>query len=102
MKPGSKVYYSRSLMGIMAGLVCGALDNLLASLSPYVYDVVAIVVAAMIYYASILFARFVLNVKPDDLNNPAYLKKGGLFTFILLWLMVWSLTVSFQRPLPWP
>lgn len=101
MKPGSKVYYSRALMGCLAGILCGLLSfSLRGSLPLYVIDAASIVLAVATYYASIYLAK-VLGVRAEDLNNPSYLKRGGLFTFILLWLMFWSLTATLLIPPPW-
>jgi len=101
LKSGSKVYYSRALMGCLAGLLCGLLSfSLRESLSFQVIDAISIALAAVIYYVSILLAR-ALGVRAEDLNNPSYLKRGGLFTFILLWLMLWSLTATLLIPPPW-
>lgn len=103
MRPGSKVYYTRALMGVLAGVLCGLLHTHLHGALPLIaYDIVAILVAVALYYASILLARHVLNVRPDDLNNPSYLRRGGIFTFIMLWLMAWTLMASFQAPLTPP
>ncbi|RLF16436.1 MAG: hypothetical protein DRJ97_00900 [Thermoprotei archaeon] len=100
MRPGSKVYYSRAFMGLLAGLICGLIHNPLSLVVPLpLYDAIAILVAIALYYVSILLAKHVLGVKPDDLNNPSYLKRGGIFTFIMLWLMTWTLMASFQTPL---
>lgn len=102
MKPGSKVYYIRSALGCLAGALCGLLTSSLHGLLPFqAIDAVSVLVAAIAYYLSVLLSR-AAGVRAEDLNNPRYLKRGGLFTFILLWLMVWSLVSSLLVPLPWP
>ena len=101
MKPGSKVYYLRALLGCVAGVLCGYLSfSLRGSLPFQVIDAASIALAAVVYYVSILLPR-ALGVRAEDLNNPSYLKRGGIFTFILLWLMFWSLTATLLIPPPW-
>jgi hypothetical protein len=98
LKPGSKVYYIRSALGCLAGALCGLLTFSLHGLLPFqVIDAASMLIAALIYYLSMLLSR-AAGVKAEDLNNPQYLKRGGLFTFILLWLMVWSLVSSLLIP----
>jgi len=101
LKPGSKVYYVRALFGCLAGVLCGFLTfSLRGSLPFQAINAASILVAAAAYYASILVPR-ALGVRAEDLNNPSYLKRGGLFTFILLWLSLWSLTATLLIPPPW-
>lgn len=100
MKPGSKVYYIRAVLGCVAGALSGALTFSLRGLAPLlVSNAASIAVALLAYYLSVLLAK-AAGVRAEDLNNPAYLKRGGLFTFIFLWLASWSLTASFLIP-PW-
>ncbi|MEM4699688.1 MAG: hypothetical protein QXT74_01900 [Candidatus Nezhaarchaeales archaeon] len=98
MRPGSKVYYLRALMGCVAGVASGLLSSSLHILAPLqVINIASIAIAFVAYYSSILLAKAV-GVRAEDLNNPSYLKRGGLFTFIFLWLASWSLTASLLIP----
>ncbi|MCX8204337.1 MAG: hypothetical protein N3H31_01605 [Candidatus Nezhaarchaeota archaeon] len=94
MRPGSKVYYLRALLGCLAGALSGLLSFSLRGLAPsQLISLASVALAFAAYYFSIFLAKAV-GVKAEDLNNPSYLKRGGLFTFIFLWLTSWSLTAS--------
>lgn len=98
MRPGSKVYYLRALLGCIAGVASGLLSSSLHALAPFhVINIASIAIAFAAYYLSILLAK-AAGVRAEDLNNPSYLKRGGLFTFVFLWLTSWSLTTSLLIP----
>jgi len=96
VKAGSKIYYTRVLLGVGVGLFSGWLYlvlplGLLQSLIPSI-------LAVLVYVGSFYLITRVLRIKAEDLNNPAFLKTGGIFAYFLTWLVFWSLYLTFTLP----
>lgn len=96
MKPGSKVYYTRVLLGVIVGLFSSWLYLILPV--GVLRSLIPSVLAILVYLGSFYLVTRVLKVKAEDLNNPAFLKTGGLFIYFLTWLVFWSLCLTFTLP----
>jgi hypothetical protein len=104
MRPGSKVYATRIAFAIVAGVLSAVINPMLFVLRPQVpaHAVVAFIVPMLIamslYMASYHFAKSVIKVSPTSLNDPSYIHKGGIFTYIIIWIVTWSLTATICCP----
>ena len=101
MRPGTKVYATRMVFAIVAGIISAEINPILFTIQSYglAAVLIPILIAIALYVASYYFAKDVINVKPSMLNEPSYLYKGGLFTYILIWIITWSLIASLYIPL---
>ncbi|RLF21605.1 MAG: hypothetical protein DRJ68_03075 [Thermoprotei archaeon] len=97
MRPGTKIYVARITFALIAGLLSATVTPLCMPFSiPVVIAPVA--VAAVLYVASYYFVRDVIKITPSMLNEKSYMYRGGLFTYILIWLIVWTLVASLYNP----
>jgi uncharacterized membrane protein YdcZ (DUF606 family) len=96
MRPGSKVYATRIAFAIMAGILSAIINPLTFKLDSHgvIASVIPIFTAAFLYIASYYFVKSVVKVQPSSLNDPTYMYKGGIFTYIIVWFVTWSLTAT--------
>jgi len=101
MRPGSKVYATRIAFAIIAGVLSAMVNPTLFKLNSQVAAhaaialVIPILIAMFLYVASYYFAKSVVKVPPTSLNDPSYMYTGGVFTYIIVWIVAWSLTATF-------
>jgi hypothetical protein len=106
MRPGSKVYGTRIAFAIVAGVLSALINPVLFTLCSHVLAyammafIVPIFIAVFLYIASYYFVKSVIKVSPASLNDPSYMYKGGVFTYIIVWIVTWSLMATFCYP--WP
>lgn len=104
MRPGSKVYTTRIAFAITAGVLSAVINPMLFTLSSHVlaHAMIAFVapmfIALFLYIASYHFAKSVIKVSPTSLNDPSYMYKGGIFTYIIVWIVTWSLAATICHP----
>jgi len=101
MRPGSKVYATRIAFAIVAGVLSAVINPTLFRLDSQVVAhaaialMVPILIAVLLYMASYHFVKSVIRVSPTSLNDPSYMYKGGIFTYVIVWIVTWSLTATF-------
>jgi len=101
MRPGSKVYATRIAFAVMAGVLSAVINPTLFRTSSQVAAhaaialMVPILIAVFLYVASYYFVKSVIRVSPASLNDPSYMYKGGVFTYVIVWIVTWSLAATF-------
>jgi len=100
MRPGSKVYATRIAFAITAGLLSALINPMTLNVGRHgvVAAMVPVLIAALLYAASYYFARSVIRVSPSSLNDPSYMYKGGAFTYVVVWIVTWSLAATLCFP----
>jgi hypothetical protein len=101
MRPGSKVYATRIAFAMIAGVLSTTINPMLFRLNSQVVAhvvialMVPILIAVFLYVASYYFVKSVIKIPSSSLNDPSYMYKGGIFTYIIVWIVTWSLTATF-------
>jgi len=101
MRPGSKVYATRIAFAIIAGVLSAMVNPMLFRLNSQIIAhsaialMVPIFIAVLLYVASYHFAKSVIKVSPASLNDPSYMYKGGVFTYVIVWIVTWSFVATF-------
>ncbi len=100
MRPGSKVYATRISFAIIAGLLSSLVNPVALDVGRHgvVAAMVPVVIATLLYAASYYFAKTVIRVSPPSLNDPSYMYKGGVFTYVVVWIVTWSLAATLCCP----
>ena len=101
MRPGTKVYITRIMFAVIAGSISAIINPISFTIESHgiFASLLPVIIAAMLYMASYYFVKVVVKVPPSTLNEPSYIYKGGLFTYILIWIITWSLIASLCCPL---
>jgi len=100
MRPGSKVYTTRVVFAIIAGVLSAIINPMALEVRHHgvVAAMTPIIVAVLLYLASYYFVKSVVRVPPPSLNDPSYMYKGGMFTYIIVWIVTWSLVATILCP----
>ncbi|MDI9619763.1 MAG: hypothetical protein QFX33_02975 [Candidatus Nezhaarchaeota archaeon] len=100
MRPGTKIYVARVLFGIVAGITSALVNPSLLTMQSHgiVSSFIPILIATALYVASYYFVKRCLRAAISSLNEASYSYRGGLFTYILLWILTWSLLATLLFP----
>lgn len=100
MRPGTKIYITRIIFALIAGLMSTTVNPVLLTIQSHgvIASLLPIIIAIILYIASYHFIKLVIKVTSSMLNEPSYMYRGGLFTYILVWITTWSLIASFIQP----
>ncbi|MEM4576922.1 MAG: hypothetical protein QW701_05645 [Candidatus Nezhaarchaeales archaeon] len=100
MRPGTKVYVARIAFAILAGLLSALINPLYLTFQSHgvAASVLPIIIAIFLYVASYYFVKKVIKLQQSGFNEPSYIYRGGLFTYIFMWIVTWSLVASLLHP----
>jgi len=100
MRPGSKVYMTRIVFAIIAGVLSAIINPMALEVKHHgaAAAMIPVIVAVLLYLASYYFVKSVVRVPPSSLNDPSYMYKGGIFTYIIVWIVTWSLVATICCP----
>lgn len=100
MRPGTKVYMVRIVFAVMAGLLSTIINPVLFNLQYHgiVASLLPIIIAIFLYVTSYYFAKNIVKVDSSSLNDPSYMYKGGIFTYIFVWIVTWSIAATLCYP----
>lgn len=100
MRPGTKVYMTRIIFAIIAGVLSAVINPITLNLQHHglTASLLPVLMAVLLYVASYYFIRDVIKVNPSSLNDPSYLYKGGIFTYIFVWIVTWSIAATLCCP----
>ncbi|MEM0217295.1 MAG: hypothetical protein QXM73_00895 [Candidatus Nezhaarchaeales archaeon] len=100
MRPGTKIYIVRIVFAIVAGVISALINPMLLNLSHHgiVASLLPVLIATFLYITSYYFIRALIKINPSSLNEPSYMYKGGVLTYIFIWLVTWSIIATFCFP----
>ncbi len=91
---------TRIVFAIIAGVLSAIINPMALEVKHHgaVAVMIPIIVAVLLYLASYYFVKSVVRVPPSSLNDPSYMYKGGIFTYIIVWIVTWSLAATICCP----
>lgn len=100
MRPGTKVYMARIAFAIVAGLLSSLINPMYFTFQSHgvAASIIPIIIAIFLYIASYYFVKKVFKLQQSSFNEPSYIYRGGLFTYIFIWIVTWSLVASLLHP----
>lgn len=100
MRPGTKVYASRIIFAVIAGVLSSIINPIILKVEHHgiMASFLPILIAVLLYMASYRFVKDIIKVNPSSLNDPSYIYKGGIFTYILVWIVTWSIVATLCCP----
>ncbi|MCD6510849.1 MAG: Rab5-interacting family protein [Thermoprotei archaeon] len=85
MSVDDAMYYIRLILGVIMGVICGALG---------LEGLAGLYVCIVGYVLSYYVIRGVLKVDPTSLEKPTRLFTVGGGTYVLIWIVTWTLTYT--------
>ncbi|MHA1839167.1 MAG: hypothetical protein ACTSYO_04285 [Candidatus Ranarchaeia archaeon] len=94
MNAKDKIYYTRLISAVFAGVVNGVL---------WLYDIRGLIFAVFMLIASHYISIYFLGVDPEEFGGQWKVFTVGIFSYIFLGIVVWTLLFNFLTvPLIFP
>ncbi|MHA1238514.1 MAG: hypothetical protein ACTSSJ_04640 [Candidatus Odinarchaeia archaeon] len=81
MEALSKVYYTKVILGIIMGIICGFTG---------LVGLIGFIIGISVMFATYPITVYLLKIKPEDVGSKKRLLTTGLPQYFLLWILVWS------------
>ena len=85
MIPKDKIYYTRLVCAVIAGIINSVL---------WLYDIAGLIFAVFMLIASHYIAIYILRVDPDEMGGQWKVFTVGIFSYIFLGIVVWTLAFN--------
>jgi hypothetical protein len=90
-KPDDQQYYAKIMFAIIAALSCAAGGQAFAGIR-------GLMLGLLLYGLSLYFVVYLLKIDPEDLGGRQKLITGTLPSFLLLWVLLWTVLYAFTLP----
>lgn len=89
--PNDQQYYVKILFAIISGIACAAGGQAFAGIR-------GLMLGVLIYALSLYIIVYLLEVDPEDLGGRTKLITGTLPSYLLLWVLLWTIFYAFTLP----
>ncbi|MDF1538009.1 MAG: hypothetical protein P1Q69_03810 [Candidatus Thorarchaeota archaeon] len=89
--PNDQQYYVKILFAIMSGIACAAGGQAFAGIR-------GLMLGLLIYALSLYVVVYLLEIDPEDLGGRQKLITGTLPSYLLLWVLLWTILYAFTLP----
>ncbi|TFG28734.1 hypothetical protein EU527_16890 [Candidatus Thorarchaeota archaeon] len=91
--PNDQQYYVKIFFALITALVCGIGG-------PAFVGTRGVLLGFLVYILSLYVIRYLLEVEPSQLGGMQKMITNSLFSYLMLWVVVWTLLYAFSIPLP--
>jgi len=89
--PNDQQYYVKIFFGLISALICGLGGQAFAGTR-------GVLLGFLIYILSLFVIRYLLDVEPEDLGGMQKMITNSLFSYLMLWTVVWTILYAFSIP----
>ncbi|MGY5859404.1 MAG: hypothetical protein RTU63_08535 [Candidatus Thorarchaeota archaeon] len=89
--PNDQQYYVKIFFALISALICGIGGQIFAGTR-------GVLLGFLIYIVSLFVIRYLLEVTPEDLGGMQKMITNSLFSYLMLWTVVWTLLYAFSIP----
>ena len=89
--PNDQQYYVKMFFAIIAAIVCGFGGQAFAGTRGVLFGF-------LIYILSLYVIRYLLDVDPSELGGLQKMITNSLFSYLMLWVVLWTLMYAFSIP----
>mgnify|MGYP001143153690 CR=1 FL=1 len=89
--PNDQQYYVKMLFAILSALVCGIAGPAFAGLRGLMFGI-------LVYILSLFVVVYALEIDPEELGGRQKLITGTLPSYLLLWVLLWTVLYAFTLP----
>ena len=89
--PNDQQYYVKIFYALISALVCGIGGQAFAGTRGVLFGF-------LVYILSLFVIRYLLDVEPEDLGGMQKMITNSLFSYLMLWTVVWTLLYAFSIP----
>jgi amino acid permease len=89
--PNDQQYYVKMFFAIISALICGIGGQVFAGTR-------GVMLGFLIYILSLFVIRYLLDVKPEKLGGMQKMITNSLFSYLMLWVVIWTILYAFTIP----
>ncbi len=89
--PKEQSFYVKMLFAVISSIVCGLYGTAFAGVRGVMFGL-------LVYVLTLFIIVYLLDVEPESLGGRTNLIKDGLFSYLLLWILLWTLIYGFVAP----
>ncbi len=89
--PNDQQYYVKIFFALISALVCGIGGQTFAGTRGVLFGF-------LVYILSLYVIRYLLEVEPEQLGGMQKMITNSLFSYLMLWTVVWTLLYAFSIP----
>ncbi len=89
--PNDLQYYVKIFFALISAIVCGIGGQAFAGTRGVIFGF-------LVYILSLFAIRYLLDVDPEDLGGMRKMITNTLFSYLMLWTVVWTIIYAFSIP----
>jgi len=89
--PNDQQYYVKIFFALISALICGIGGQAFAGTR-------GVLLGFLVYILSLFVIRYLLEVEPEELGGMQKMITNSLFSYLMLWTVVWTLLYAFTIP----
>ena len=89
--PNDQQYYVKIFFALISAIVCGIGGQAFAGTRGVIFGF-------LVYILSLFAIRYLLDVEPEDLGGMQKMITNTLFSYLMLWTVVWTIIYAFSIP----
>ncbi|MGY5881412.1 MAG: hypothetical protein RTV31_14265 [Candidatus Thorarchaeota archaeon] len=87
--PNDQQYYVKIFFALISAIVCGIGGQAFAGTRGVLFGF-------LVYILSLFVIRYLLDVEPEELGGMQKMITNSLFSYLMLWTVVWTLLYAFS------
>lgn len=89
--PNDQQYYVKILFAFISAIICGIGGQAFAGTR-------GVMLGFLIYALALFVIRYLLEVEPEQLGGMQKMITNSLFSYLMLWTVIWTLLYAFSIP----
>ena len=89
--PNDQQYYVKIFFALVSAITCGIGGQVFAGTRGVLFGF-------LVYILSLFVIRYLLELEPEDLGGMQKMITNSLFSYLMLWTVVWTLIYAFSIP----
>ncbi|TFG32800.1 hypothetical protein EU528_02495 [Candidatus Thorarchaeota archaeon] len=89
--PNDQQYYVKIFFGLISAIICGLGGQAFAGTR-------GVLLGFLIYIISLFVIRYLLDVEPEQLGGMQKMITNSLFSYLMLWTVIWTILYAFSIP----
>ena len=89
--PNDQQYYVKIFFALISALICGIGGQAFAGTR-------GVLLGFLMYILALFAIRYLLDVPPEQLGGMQKMITNSLFSYLMLWTVVWTLIYAFSIP----
>ena len=89
--PNDQQYYVKIFFALISAIVCGIGGQTFAGTRGVIFGF-------LVYILSLFVIRYLLDIDPEDLGGMQKMITNTLFSYLMLWTVVWTIIYAFSIP----